>query len=82
MKLSEKIRMLSEADSIELWKKQLRDASTEQLLKMYKKIINNLKDYNDNHLSLNDSEYYTLLNKLDYLESRLGVVAKIGRELR
>lgn len=82
MKLSEKIRMLSRADSIELWKNQLRDASTEQLLKMYKKIINNLKDYNDNHLSLNDSEYYILLNKLDYLENRLGVVAKIGRELR
>lgn len=82
MKLSEKIRMLSEADSIELWKNQIRDLSTEQLFKMHKKILTNLKNYNDNSLSLDDREYYTLLNKLDYIESKLGITSKIGRELR
>lgn len=82
MKLSEKIKMITESDALTLWQNQIKDLSNEQLFRMHKKLLNQLQEYNKNHFSLDDKEYYTLLNKLDYIESKLGIVSKIGRELK
>ena len=82
MKLSEKIKMITEADSLTIWQNQVKDLSNEQLFKLHRKILNQLRDYNSNHLNLEDKEYYTLLSKLDYIEGKLGIVSKIGRELK
>lgn len=81
MKLSEKIRLLSESD-LSLWKRQMENKSTEELMNKVYEIRRKINEYNSNKVSLEDKEFDELLSKLDYLESRLGIESKFGRELR
>jgi len=81
MKLSEKIRLLSESD-LSLWKRQMENKSTEELMNKVYEIRRKINEYNSRKVSLEDKEFDELLSKLDYLESRLGIESKFGRELR
>ena len=64
-----------------LWKSQIDHKSPEQLQDYLQKLY--VKIYNDsnNDTNVKSSDFYKLLDKIDYIENKLNVRNKIGREL-
>lgn len=77
MTLNEKIKYMDKKNRFELWKSQIDTKNTNELISYYKKLINQMNDYD----SLKRDDYDSLLNKLQYIENKLGIQGKIGREL-
>ena len=77
MTLNEKIKYMDKKNRFELWKSQIDAKNTNELISYYKKLINQINDYD----SLKRDDYDLLLNKVQYVENKLGIQGKIGREL-
>lgn len=77
MTLNEKIKYMDKKNRFELWKSQIDTKNTNELISYYKKLINQMNDYD----SLKRDDYDSLLNKVQYIENKLGIQGKIGREL-
>lgn len=77
MTLNEKIKYMDKKNRFELWKSQIDTKNTNELISYYKKLINQINDYD----SLKRDDYDSLLNKIQYIENKLGIQGKIGREL-
>ena len=77
MTLNEKIKYMDKKNRFELWKSQIDTKNTNELISYYKKLINQINDYD----SLKRDDYDLLLNKVQYVENKLGIQGKIGREL-
>ena len=77
MTLNEKIKYMDKKNRFELWKSQIDTKNTNELISYYKELINQMNDYD----SLKRDDYDSLLNKLQYIENKLGIQGKIGREL-
>ena len=77
MTLNEKIKYMDKKNRFELWKSQIDTKNTNELISYYKKLINQMNDYD----SLKRDDYDSLLNKIQYIENKLGIQGKIGREL-
>ena len=77
MTLNEKIKYMDKKNRFELWKSQIDTKNTNELISYYKELINQMNDYD----SLKRDDYDLLLNKVQYIENRLGIQGKIGREL-
>lgn len=62
-----------------LWKSQIDKKDKYQLETYIDKLYKQLRDYEETDIK--SSKYYDLLNKIEYIESKLGNKPKIGREL-
>lgn len=64
-------------NAFELWKSQIANQNLDQTISTYHKLIKQIDDYDSNKRN----DYDDLLNKLNYIEQKLGVKGKLGREL-
>ena len=69
-------------DAFDNWKYQIDLKFQDELEDYLNKLYNKLNNYNKNNLELKSNEFYDLLNKINYIENKLGIKPKIGRELK
>jgi len=73
---------LKESDSnLDLWKSQINKKDTQELFLYLKKMYNQLYTYNDRNSNIKSNDYEKILEKINYIENKLGIKSKRGREL-
>ena len=73
---------LKESDSnLDLWKSQINKKDTQELFLYLKKMYNQLYTYNDKNSDIRSNDYEKILEKINYIENKLGIKSKRGREL-
>ena len=65
-----------------LWYNQISKKSEEELKIYLEKLYKRLSNYNDKNKEIKSSEFYDLLDKINYIENIVGKRPKLGRELR
>lgn len=68
-------------DSFDNWQYQIDLKFQDELEDYLKKLYNKLHNYNEHNIELKSKDFYELLKKIDYIENKLGIKPKIGREL-
>lgn len=86
LKIDKLENLIKEANNISLteseeslWKSQMEQKDKHQLEVYLDKLYRQLRDYNSDEIKSND--YYKLLSKIEYIESKIGHKPKLGREL-
>lgn len=68
-------------DAKDLWKSQINQKSEKELQEYLSRLYKQLKQYNQKDLELKSKKFDELLNKINYIEDKIGVKTKIGRIL-
>lgn len=67
--------------AFELWKSQIENKSDEDKTKYLGKLYKDLANYNKTNSNIRSNDFYKLLDKIEFVESKLGIKRKIGRVL-
>lgn len=68
-------------DAKDLWKSQINQKSEKELQEYLSRLYKQLKQYNQKDSGLKSRKFDELLNKINYIEDKIGVKTKIGRIL-
>ena len=68
-------------DAKDLWKSQINQKSEKELQEYLSRLYKQLKQYNQKDSELKSRKFDELLNKINYIEDKIGVKTKIGRIL-
>lgn len=65
----------------ELWKSQISQKDDKQLQEYLNKLYRQLANYNKDNSDIKSTGFSDILNKIDFIENKLGVRPHIGRQL-
>lgn len=63
--------------AFELWKSQIESKSDEDKTKYLGKLYKDLVNYNKTNSNIRSNDFYKLLDKIEFVESKLGIKRKI-----
>lgn len=72
---------LLENNSLDLWKSQMNQKNEEELKTYLDKLYKQLYSYNDSSKDIKSNKFEFLLQKINYIENKLGIDSKKGRIL-
>ena len=67
---------------LDLWKRQMDNKDNSELKSYLNKLYRDLSRFNNDNSDIKSTAFYDLLDKINYIEDKIGTRPKLGRVLR
>ena len=70
------------SNRLDLWKRQIDNKDNSELKSYLNKLYRDLSRFNTDNSDIKSTAFYDLLDKINYIEDKIGIRPKLGRVLR